>query len=61
MALPLERGGGQNLNQLFWSHDHDIYDIVHVNYDHKLPLTYSTTVSNLAKFVFVLILGPDIR
>ena len=29
---------------------------VYINYDPELTLTYSTTVSNLAKFAFVLIL-----
>ena len=30
-------------------------------YDPELTLTYFTTMSNLSKLVFVLIVGPDIR
>ena len=35
--------------------------IVYKNDDSELTLTYFTTMSNLAKLVFVLILGTDIR
>ena len=34
---------------------------VYINDDPELTLTYFTTMSNLAKLVFVLIVGPDIR
>ena len=34
---------------------------VNINDDPELTLTYFTTISNLAKLVFVLIVGPDIR
>ena len=34
---------------------------VSINDDPKLILTYFTTLSNLAKIVFVLTVGPDIR
>ena len=34
---------------------------VYINDDPELTLTYFTTMSNLAKLVFVLIIGPDIR
>ena len=34
---------------------------VFINDDPELTLTYFTTVSNLAKLVFVLIVGPVIR
>ena len=35
-------------------------DKVYINDDPELTLTYFTTMSNLAKLVFVLIVGPDI-
>ena len=34
---------------------------VYINDDPELTLTYFTTMSNLAKLVFVLIVGPDTR
>ena len=34
---------------------------VYINDDSELTLTYFTTMSNLAKIVFVLTVGPDIR
>ena len=34
---------------------------VHINDDPELTLTYFTTMSNLAKLVFVLMVSPDIR
>ena len=34
---------------------------VYINDDFELTLTYFTTMSNLAKLVFVLIVGSDIR
>ena len=34
---------------------------VYINDETKLTLTYFTTMSNLAKLDFVLIVGPDIR
>ena len=34
---------------------------VYINDDPELTLTYFTTMSNLAKLVFVLIVGPEIR
>ena len=34
---------------------------IYVNDDPELTMTYLTTMSNLAKFVFVLMVGPDIR
>ena len=34
---------------------------VHINDDPELTLTYFITMSNLAKLVCVLIIGPDIR
>ena len=34
---------------------------VYINDDPELTLTYFTTMFNLAKLVFVLIVGPDIR
>ena len=34
---------------------------VYINDDPELTLTYFTTMSNLAKIVFVLTVGPDIR
>ena len=34
---------------------------VYINDDSELTLTYFTAISNLAKLVSVLIVGPDIR
>ena len=34
---------------------------IYINDDPELTLTYFTIMSNLAKLVFVLIVGPDIR
>ena len=34
---------------------------VYINDDPELTLTYFTTLSNLAKLVFALIVGPDYR
>ena len=34
---------------------------VYINVDPELTLTHFKTIYNLAKLVFVLILGPDIR
>ena len=34
---------------------------LYINDDPELTLTYFTTMSNLAKLVFVFIVGPDIR
>ena len=34
---------------------------VYINDDPELTLTHFKTMSNLANFVFVLIVGPDIR
>ena len=34
---------------------------VYINDDPELTLTYFTTMTNLSKLVFVLIVGPDIR
>ena len=34
---------------------------VYINDDPELTLTHFTTISNFAKLVFVLIVGPDIR
>ena len=34
---------------------------IYINDDPELTMTFITTMSNLAKLVFVLIVGPDIR
>ena len=34
---------------------------VYINDDPEFTLTYFTTMSNLVKLVFILIVGPDIR
>ena len=41
-------------------HDFKFY-AVYINDDHELTLTYSTAMSNLAKLVFVLMVGPNYR
>ena len=38
-----------------------MFNKVYINDDPEFTLTYFTTMSNLAKLVFVLIVGPDIR
>ena len=69
-AMPIY---GKNLLKIFFrnnSHvilklDMDRYvlnvDKVYINDDPELTLTYFTTMSNLTKLIFVLILGPVIR
>ena len=40
-------------------YEHKLYT-VYINDDPELTVTYFKTMSNLAKLVFVLVVGPDI-
>ena len=65
-AIPIY---GKNLQKSFptelivlgmWHYELRLYTVF-INNDPELTLTYFTTMSNFAKLVFALIVGPDIR